>query len=129
LDYVIIKWEIIIKLAFNLRTEYLTENDVKIGVTFQTFGIIYNAQGKYAEAIEFFEKFEKILSTRRKWDHPYFSYLYENLGTVYYNKGQFQKSLEFYEKSLPLAIKKYPLYRRFHQRLKYAIERIFDHFF
>lgn len=115
--------------AFNLRAQHLLDNDIRLGVSFQTFGIIYNAQGKYNEAMEYFEKFQKILNTTRKSEHPYWAYLCENFGAVYYNTGQLGKSLEFYEQSLALAIRKYPFYRRFHDRLRYAIERIYDHFF
>ncbi|CAM4975065.1 unnamed protein product [Rotaria socialis] len=115
--------------ALCLRREYLSENDIRLGVSFQTFGIVCNAQEKYEEALDYFEKFEKILRTTKESDHPYHTYLHENLGTVYYNMKQFTKSREHYEKSLTFALEKYPLHRRFHQRLKYGIERIFDHFF
>ena len=116
-------------IAYNLRAQHLSSDDIRLGISFQTFGIISNAQGKYDEALEYFEKFQTILSNMRKCDHPYFAYLYENLGSVYYNRAQFHKSLEFYETSLQLAVKKYPLYRRLHSRLQYGIERIFDHCF
>ena len=114
-------------IAYNLRTEHLSNDDIRLGVSFQTFGIICNAEGKYGEALEYFEKFHTILLTTKKLDHPYFAYLYENFGSIYYNMAQFHKSLEFYEKSLQLALKKYPLYQRLHSRLKYGIEQIFDH--
>ncbi|CAF1491557.1 unnamed protein product, partial [Rotaria magnacalcarata] len=61
-----------------------------------------NRQGKYPEAIEFYEKSLEIGRKTLPEDDASLASTYSNIGQVYKNMGEYSKALEFYEKSLKI---------------------------
>ncbi|CAF1542159.1 unnamed protein product, partial [Adineta steineri] len=66
---------------------------------YHQLGWLKDDQGKYPEAVKFYEKSNKILEISLPPTHPNLASSYNNIGLVYKNMGDYSKALEFYEKS------------------------------
>jgi tetratricopeptide (TPR) repeat protein len=75
---------------------------------FYQLGWIKDDQGKYAEAIEFYEKALEISQKTLPANHPNLASSYNNIGTVYDNMGEYSKALSYYEKALEIKQKTLP---------------------
>jgi Tfp pilus assembly protein PilF len=75
---------------------------------FYQLGWIKNNQGKYAEAIEFYEKALEIEQKTLPGKHPDLASSYNNIGNVYKNMGEYSKTLTYYEKALEIFQKTLP---------------------
>jgi len=113
--------------AFDLRSTELSPEHSDIGISFETFGIIHNAQMKYETALIYFHKAEAILH-RINIEYPILVRIFQATGSVYYNQAQYNNALKYYTKAIELAIKVYPTNKKLMDRLKYGLDRVIDHF-
>ncbi|CAF2150549.1 unnamed protein product [Rotaria magnacalcarata] len=65
-------------------------------------GYLKDQQGKYPEAVKFYEKSNKILEISLPPNHPYLATSYNNIGRVYHNMGEYSKALSYQEKALSI---------------------------
>jgi tetratricopeptide (TPR) repeat protein len=65
-------------------------------------------QGKYIEAITYYEKSLKIREKTLPANHPNLANSYNNIGNVYDNMGEYSKALSYYEKDLEISQKALP---------------------
>ena len=114
--------------AFDLRSTELSPENVDIGLSFETFGIIKNAQMNYDTALIYFHKCETILR-RANEEYPTLVRVYHGLGSVFYNQRQYDRAFEYYMKTIQLATKLYPKNRKLIDRLNYGLDKVMDHFF
>jgi tetratricopeptide (TPR) repeat protein len=83
-------------------------NEGEKGHLYHQFGWIKNDQGKYAEAIEFYEKALEIDQKTLPANHPSLATSYNNIGAVYKDMGEYSKALSYYEKALEIQQKTLP---------------------
>ena len=73
---------------------------------FNNIGLVYEEQGDYGKALEYYEKAlaisEKVLGT----DHPSTATTYNNIGGVYRAQGDYGKAYEYYEKAFEVVYEK-----------------------
>ncbi|CAF1230932.1 unnamed protein product [Adineta steineri] len=65
-------------------------------------GLIKDDQGKYGEALTFYEKSLAIYQKTLPPNHPDLASSYGNIGSVHYNMGSYPKALLFHEKALEI---------------------------
>jgi tetratricopeptide (TPR) repeat protein len=84
-----------------------TTDEKEKGQLYYYLGWIKNDQGKYTEAITYYEK---SLEIRQKTpeNHPDLANSYNNIGDVYINIGEYSKALSYYEKALEIYQKTLP---------------------
>jgi tetratricopeptide (TPR) repeat protein len=82
-----------------------TDNEGEKAHLFYQLGWIKNDQGKYSEAIEFYEKVLEIRQRTLSADHPDLANSYNNIGLVYDNIGEYSKAVSYYEKALEIKEK------------------------
>ncbi|CAF4579711.1 unnamed protein product [Rotaria magnacalcarata] len=75
-------------------------DDSDRGHIYHQLGKLKNRQGKYPEAIKFYEKSLKIERKTLPEDDASLAPTYSNIGGVYRNMGEYSKALEYYEKDL-----------------------------
>jgi tetratricopeptide (TPR) repeat protein len=108
--------KLMIKLAEFNKAEKLyellfkqTTNENEKALLFEQLGTIKNNQGKYGEAIGFFEKSLEILQNSLPANHPSLAACYNNIVSVYYNMGKYSKVLSYFEKDLEISQKTLPV--------------------
>ncbi|CAF5225717.1 unnamed protein product, partial [Rotaria magnacalcarata] len=74
---------------------------------YHQIGSLKDDQGKYPEAVKFYEKSLEIERKTLPEDDASLASTYSNIGIVYKNMGEYSKALEYYEKDI--AIKKISL--------------------
>ena len=84
---------------------FLNENnreDVDVGALFNNMAGVYNNQGNYEKALEYFGKAlairERVLGT----EHPDTAVTYNNIASVFRTQGEYKKALEYFEKALAI---------------------------
>jgi len=75
---------------------------------FHHLGSIKDNQGRYTEALEYYEKSLEILKKTLPAHHPDLATSYSNFGLVYNRMGEYSKALEYYEKDLEIKKKALP---------------------
>ena len=63
---------------------------------------VYDSQGKYDEALEYYNKALTIYLNKLGEDHPDVAMTYMNLGKLCEKLEQYQTALEYYEKAKPI---------------------------
>ncbi|CAF1586542.1 unnamed protein product, partial [Rotaria magnacalcarata] len=69
---------------------------------YHMLGMLKNDQGKYPEAVKFYEKSLEIHRKTLPEDDASLASTYSNIGAVYYKMREYSKALEYYEKSLKI---------------------------
>ena len=69
-------------------------------------GMIKNNQGKYEDAVQYYEQSIKINQKFLSPTHSDLATSYTNLGLVYKNMGEYSNALSYYEKALEILIDK-----------------------
>ena len=99
--------KLLIKLAKFDKAEELygvllkqTNDQNEIAHIFHQLGWINDDQGKYTEALEYYEKSLKIYRKTLPANHLELATLHSNIGSVCRNMGEYSKALEYYEKTL-----------------------------
>ena len=67
---------------------------------------VYQAQGDYEKALEYYEKDLEISERTLGSDHPSTATTYNNMAGVYKEQGEYEKALEYYEKALTVFMAK-----------------------
>ena len=63
---------------------------------------MYEKQGDYEKAMEFYQKAIKISEQVLGEQHPNTVSTYNNLGGVYQAQGDYEKAMEFYQKAMEI---------------------------
>jgi tetratricopeptide (TPR) repeat protein len=85
-----------------------TTNDREKSHLFHQLGCIKNDQGKYEEAVGFYEKALEIKQKILPPTHSDLAGSYNNIGLVYNNMWEYSKALSYYEKALEISQKTLP---------------------
>jgi tetratricopeptide (TPR) repeat protein len=85
-----------------------TTDEKEKGQIYHYLGGIKMDQGKYTEAITYYEKSLKIREKTLPVNHPSLAISYGNIGLVYHNMGEYSKALSYYEKALEIKQKTLP---------------------
>jgi tetratricopeptide (TPR) repeat protein len=83
-------------------------NDNEKGPINHAIGFVKFNQGKYTEAITFYEKSLEIEQQRDPPNHHNLANTYNNIGNVYYNTSEYSKALSSHEKALEIRQKILP---------------------
>ncbi|CAF4160094.1 unnamed protein product [Rotaria sp. Silwood2] len=95
------------ELLYNQLLE-VTSNDSDRAYIYHQLGRVKKDQGKYKEAVTFYEKSLEIYLKAPTQDNPSLASAYNNIGQVYDKMGEYSKALEFYEKSHKIKEKALP---------------------
>ena len=90
------------KLALIINQDYRSEY---AAADLNNIGAVYKNMGKYAKALENYEKSLAICLNVLGPEHPSTATLYNGIGLVYYNMGEYEKVLYYCAKALPIAEK------------------------
>ncbi len=63
---------------------------------------MYDAQGAYPQALEYYDKALAIDEKVHGKEHPYTATSYNNIGSMYYQWGKYPEALEYLEKALKI---------------------------
>ncbi|CAF1314499.1 unnamed protein product [Rotaria magnacalcarata] len=77
-------------------------DDSDRALIYHLLGYLKDQQGKYPEAVKFYEKSLEIYRKTLPEDDASLAPTYSNIGGVYKNMGEYSKALEYYEKSLKI---------------------------
>jgi tetratricopeptide (TPR) repeat protein len=69
-------------------------------VSLNNIGLIYDAWGKYDQAIEYYKKSLKI--REEIGDRKGEGVTLNNIGMIYYARGKYDQAIEYYQKSLTI---------------------------
>jgi tetratricopeptide (TPR) repeat protein len=86
-----------------------TTDEKQEGEIYYCLGWIKKDQGKYTEAMKYYEKSLKIRQKTLPADHPHLTTSYNNIGSVYHYMGEYSKALSYYEKVLEIQQKTLPV--------------------
>lgn len=75
---------------------------IKLSWMLNQIGLVYDNQGEYDKALEYFERAHSIKEMALGADHPDLATTYNNIGSIYDNKGDYPKALVYYEKARDL---------------------------
>jgi tetratricopeptide (TPR) repeat protein len=93
--------------VFEMIVDRTTDEKEK-GEIYHNLGWIKYDQGKYTEAITYYEKSLKIRQKTLPADHPNLAASYSSIGSVYNNMSEYSKALSYYEKALEIRQKTLP---------------------
>jgi tetratricopeptide (TPR) repeat protein len=82
-----------------------TTDETEKGQIYHYLGWIKMDQGKYTEAIIYYENSLKINQTTLPANHPDLATSYNNIGAVYCTMGDYSKALSYYEEHLEIKKK------------------------
>ncbi|CAF1550412.1 unnamed protein product, partial [Rotaria magnacalcarata] len=83
-------------------------DDTETTFIYYMLGMLKNRQGKYPDAVKFYEKSLEIYRKTLPEDHASLADLYNDMGLVYKNMGEYSKALEYCEKGLEIKKKALP---------------------
>jgi tetratricopeptide (TPR) repeat protein len=89
-----------------------TIDEKEKGQIYHYLGWIKNDQGKYTEAITYYENSLKIRQKTLPENHPHLASSYNNIGLIYDNMGQYSEALSYYEKAFQIKQKILPANNR-----------------
>jgi tetratricopeptide (TPR) repeat protein len=92
---------------YEILLKQTTDEDEKAHL-YHMLGLIKKNQGKYTEAIEFYEKSFKAKQKILSPTDPNLIATYSSIGSVYCNMGEYSKALSYYEKALEIYQKTLP---------------------
>ena len=74
-----------------------------VSVLLNNMAGVYQEQGDYEKALEYYEKDLEISERVLGSDHPSTATTYNNMAGVYKEQGDYEKALEYYEKDLEIS--------------------------
>ena len=77
-----------------------------VAASYNNIGNVYNRQGNYEEALEYYQKDLDITVRLVGQDHPDVASSYSNIGVVYRKKGDRTAATEMYTKAYHIFLKK-----------------------
>ena len=63
---------------------------------------MYDSQGKYEEALDYYNKALTIRINKLGEDHPDVATTYNNIANVYDSQGKYEEALDYYNKALTI---------------------------
>eukprot|EP00557_Chaetoceros_sp_GSL56_P001646 CAMPEP_0176503402 /NCGR_PEP_ID=MMETSP0200_2-20121128/15343_1 /TAXON_ID=947934 /ORGANISM="Chaetoceros sp., Strain GSL56" /LENGTH=762 /DNA_ID=CAMNT_0017902689 /DNA_START=2361 /DNA_END=4649 /DNA_ORIENTATION=- len=75
---------------------------IRLAWMLNRIGLVYDNQGEYDNALEYYERAHSIKNKVLGPDHPDLATTYNNMGSIYENQGDYQKALDYYEKARDL---------------------------
>jgi tetratricopeptide (TPR) repeat protein len=93
--------------VFEMILAQTTDEEEKSEI-YHYLGWIKMDQGKYTEAITYYQKLLEIRQKTLPANHPSLATSYNNIGMVYNKMGEYSKALSYYEKSLEIKQKTLP---------------------
>ena len=93
--------------VYQLLLEQTTNESEKAPI-YNQLGLAKYSQGKYKEAITYYEKSLEIKQNTLSPNDPLLANSYNNIGLVYDNMGEYSKALSNYEKSLEIRQQSLP---------------------
>ena len=94
----------LLNIAHELNLKYRPESG-ETATSYNNIGLVYDNQGNYAKALEYYEKSLAIDLKVFGENHPDTAMSYNNIGGVYYDQGNYAKALEFLNKALAIKLK------------------------
>lgn len=94
------KAEVLLKKTLTLKQESNKLNEPLSHKIYFCLGATYLKLGNLNLAIQAFEKAESILINQFGGQHPYYTYIYNNLAIAYKENGQYEKAISYYNKAL-----------------------------
>ena len=94
----------LLNIAHELNLKYRPESG-ETATSYNNIGLVYDNQGNYAKALEYYEKSLAIDLKVFGENHAATAMSYNNIGAVYAQQGNYAKALEYYEKSLAIDLK------------------------
>ena len=95
----------LIETALNIKAAIWGAEHPSIADTCNNIAGVYQAQGDYAKALEYYQKnlaiCEKVLGV----EHPNTGTTYNNIASVYQAQGDYAKALEYFQKDLAICEK------------------------
>ena len=85
-----------------------TDDEKQKGSIYHMLGMIKNSQGKYEDAVQYYEKSIEIKQKLLSPIHSDLAASYSDLATVYHNMGEYSKALSYYEALLEICQKSLP---------------------
>ena len=76
------------------------EKHPDVATNYNNIGLLYEDQGDYAKALEYYNKALEISIQVLGEKHPDVAKCYNDLGIIYYRQGEYAKTLEFFNKAL-----------------------------
>ena len=95
-----IKVEEIEKYILEIQIEKYSENHPNIATSYNNIGNILDKQGKYLEALEYYEKSLRIRKETLATNNPNIATSYNDIGNVLDKQGKYSEAIEHYEKCL-----------------------------
>ena len=92
-----------ISLELNLQHR---KDSVELANCYNNIATVYGKQGKYDQALEYYQKALKIRLKKLGANHPDVATCYNNIAIVYKNQGKYDQALEYYQKALKIRLKK-----------------------
>lgn len=74
-----------------------------VSVLLNNMAGVYQEQGDYEKALEYYDKALDVRERTLGNDHPYTATTYNNMAGVYKEQGDYEKALEYYEKDLEIS--------------------------
>jgi len=93
--------------VYEILLEQKTNENEKASIYGQLAWAKYK-QGKYKDAITFYEDSLEIYKKVLPSNHLYLAYSYNNIGGVYNTMGEYRKALSYYKKDLEISQKSLP---------------------
>ena len=87
--------------SLEINRSLFGENDPSVAASYNSIGIILEAQGKHEKALEYHNKSLEI-EANCGGDYLGVASSYNNMGVVYDHQGRYDKALEYYSKALEM---------------------------
>ena len=78
------------------------QDSLDVAASYNNIGNVYDSQGKYEEALEYYQKDLDITVRLVGQDHPDVANSFNNIGTVYAGKGDLENALVQFQKALEI---------------------------
>lgn len=94
--------ETTLKQALQQAEQDLGPNHYGVGITLVNLGLVYTDQGKYAEAIDVYQRADPILKKKYGSSHPTYAQFLNNYASAYLRYEKYTPSRNIYEQSLSI---------------------------
>ena len=95
----------LLEAVLNIRTAVLGTEHPDTGTTYNNIANVYQVQGDYTKALEYYQKALDIRIKTLGTGHPETGTTYNNIAGVYQDQGDYTKALEYYQRALDISIK------------------------
>ena len=114
------------KLSLSIRKKTFGENHFYVGSTLSAIGINYKNLGRFDQAIEYYEKAEKVYLSQGDKYMNYVSNVYNNIGNVYESKLNYSTAMEYYNRAVDIKMQEDEVDLYYVADIKYNIADIYQ---